>query len=253
MTRELHDRETDRVKTGSRPQNPVRAVVFDAVGTIITPNSPVSTVYQTAIEKHCGIRHTTDFLGTALRNALTRRSRQTSLQTNEVTEHRFWEELIRDLCNGHPQTEACFDDLYEQFGQPQNWSVFDDVADCLIDLQAHDLSLAVASNFDHRLHSVLNGLSEVKSLTTRFVSSEIGFRKPAAQFFSAVCQQLGFPPAEVLFVGDDLTNDIQGATDTGCSAVWIDRRQQLCPESVRRVARLTEVAALLGSHSGVET
>jgi putative hydrolase of the HAD superfamily len=41
-----------------------------------------------------------------------------------------------------------------------------------------------------------------------FASSEIGWRKPAAEFFRTVEQRLGCEPAEILLVGDDPDLDI---------------------------------------------
>jgi putative hydrolase of the HAD superfamily len=56
------------------------------------------------------------------------------------------------------------------------------------------------------------------------ISSEVGWRKPAPTFFDIVCQQTNCRPEEILFVGDDLINDIHGAKQAGMATAWIDRK-----------------------------
>ena len=48
------------------------------------------------------------------------------------------------------------------------------------------------------------------------VSAAVGYRKPAAEFFREVVRVAGCEPREVLFVGDDMENDYEGATAAGC-------------------------------------
>ena len=54
-------------------------------------------------------------------------------------------------------------------------------------------------------------------------SAEVGFRKPAPEIFLARCEELAVDPAAVLFVGDDLERDVQGASRVGMTtsqALW---------------------------------
>jgi putative hydrolase of the HAD superfamily len=65
------------------------------------------------------------------------------------------------------------------------------------------------------------GLAPV--LDTLVFSDEVGVRKPAAEIFLRACGDLDVDPSEALFVGDDLTNDVQGAADVGMrtmQALW---------------------------------
>lgn len=50
-------------------------------------------------------------------------------------------------------------------------------------------------------------------------SDEVGVRKPAPEIFVHACRELGVDPAAVLYVGDDLTNDVQGAARLGMTTV----------------------------------
>lgn len=54
-------------------------------------------------------------------------------------------------------------------------------------------------------------------------STEVGARKPAPAPFLHACHELGVDPAAVLFVGDDLVSDVQGASAVGmhtAQALW---------------------------------
>ncbi len=50
-------------------------------------------------------------------------------------------------------------------------------------------------------------------------ADEAGARKPAPEPFLAACRALGVEPAAVLFVGDDLVRDVQGAAAVGMTTV----------------------------------
>ena len=43
-------------------------------------------------------------------------------------------------------------------------------------------------------------------------------RKPAPEFFAAVCRHTGCQPNRILFIGDDFVNDYEGAHTAGLQA-----------------------------------
>ena len=45
--------------------------------------------------------------------------------------------------------------------------------------------------------------------------------KPSPEFFQQACTSLGFPPAEVLMIGDDLKADIEGAATAGLHTLFV--------------------------------
>ncbi|MCR9202904.1 MAG: HAD family hydrolase [Planctomycetaceae bacterium] len=218
---------------------PVKAVVFDAVGTVIYPQPGVATAYQAAIEKHFGVQIDGDAVSSAVRAALTSRSSADELTTSELQEREFWSDLVRTLCPAGEAFDACFEELFAHFGDAANWRVFDDTAATISGLQNLGLPVAVASNFDDRLNAVCDGLPEVACIDHRIVSSLVGYRKPAGEFFDAVAAVLNLPPEEILMVGDDPTNDVQGARAAGLQAVLIDRsRGESEPGVINRLDRL---------------
>ena len=82
----------------------------------------------------------------------------------------------------------------------------------------------------------------------RVISSVVGWRKPAPQFFAALAETLQISVNEILMVGDDINNDILGAVEAGMSAVWVCRSGETdaeLPPNSWRVSSLTELAQLL--------
>jgi putative hydrolase of the HAD superfamily len=83
----------------------------------------------------------------------------------------------------------------------------------------------MASNFDSRLRSIVRGMPGLKPVSQLVISSEVGWRKPAIEFFHALCEAAKLPPEEICLVGDHWTNDYQGAIDAGIKPLFLDPRQ----------------------------
>jgi putative hydrolase of the HAD superfamily len=58
-------------------------------------------------------------------------------------------------------------------------------------------------------------------LDVRVYTSDLDYMKPHPSAFAAAVEPLGVAPAEVVFVGDRLYDDIHGALSFGMRAVWI--------------------------------
>ena len=142
---------------------------------------------------------------------------------------------------------ACFAELYRHFASPHAWRVLPDVTETLGTLVKRRLRLGLASNYDRRLRSVLAGLPELAMIQDVAISSEIGWRKPAREFFEALGRQLGLPPGQMLLVGDDLGNDYEGARAAGLRALLIDPFH--CASSVDRIGRLGDLPEWLREYA----
>ena len=56
-----------------------------------------------------------------------------------------------------------------------------------------------------------------------FASSELPAPKPDVRAYEAACTEMGSAPLRTVMVGDDLTNDVEGAMLAGLRAVWFCR------------------------------
>jgi putative hydrolase of the HAD superfamily len=89
-------------------------------------------------------------------------------------------------------------------------------------LRVRGLKLALVSNaFDPGwlLHRDLEQMGLAQRLDFSVFSSEVGLRKPHPAIFERALSALGAEPADALFVGDRLYEDIRGAGELGMTTV----------------------------------
>lgn len=204
----------------------IAGVVLDAVGTLIEPCPTVADVYLSAASRQ----------GVALdrsevRERFRRHFRNDEIDetrgpmvTDETIEYRRWRRIVRAVLPELPDPERAFDELWGHFARPDAWRCFADVGPAIGALMGAGLSIRIASNFDGRLRGVVAGLSDLAGLQDSLViSSEVGHRKPHPAFYRVVCESAGLIPSQVLFVGDDLENDVLGPGRAGLRAALLDR------------------------------
>jgi putative hydrolase of the HAD superfamily len=214
----------------------LRWIAFDAVGTLITPEPSVAAAYHSVGQRY-GSRVALEEMRTRFRRAF-RASEQEdgadatacgSHKTSEHRERRRWRRIVRDVIDDSHDPESCFDDLWAHFAAPANWRCFPETEETLIRLRRAGYRLAIASNFDARLHAVCKGIRPLEPVERTVVSSEVGYRKPGAGFYAALLRDLECAPDEVLMVGDDWVNDIVGARAAGLSAAFLLRNGESPP------------------------
>jgi len=205
----------------------IRAIIFDAVGTLIFPEPPAPLVYAEAGRRFGSslpIETITRRFGAAFQNQ-ERIDRDNSWITGEQRERKRWQTIVGEVLNDVTDPDGCFEFLYAHFAAPQSWRCEPAAESLINDLLGRGHLLGIASNFDTRLLALVRNLPPLRMLVENtMVSSLIGIRKPAPEFFEAVCRHIGLEAAHVLFVGDDPDNDYFGAKAAGMSAVLFDPR-----------------------------
>lgn len=79
------------------------------------------------------------------------------------------------------------------------------------------------------LGTVSNGFADLQSIglasyfKVSIAAHSFGCAKPDARIFLAACEALQLAPQHVLYVGDDLLLDVQGAQQAGLRAAWMNR------------------------------
>ena len=209
----------------------IRCVAVDAVGTLIEAHPPVVDAYAEVGRRHgSGLdRNEVDRRLSAAFAACSERDREAGaggLVTSEELECSRWRwivgEVFLELAAGGA-LDRCFEELFEHFGRASAWRCYDDVQATVSRIEQLGLGMVIASNFDRRLHTVCAGWPVLKSARAIVVSSEVGWRKPGRGFFEALVAACGCRAEEVLMVGDDRVNDVEGALSSGLQAVHVDR------------------------------
>ncbi len=207
---------------------------MDAVGTVIQPSPSVAEAYMAAGQAH-GIDLDRETIRQRFRQAIskysvhafqTQRGASDPLRTDETTEIARWKAIVYFVLTPQPsQQESLFEELWNHFGKANHWSLFEDVSPALSLLADAGFSLGLASNFDHRLRPIVEHHLSAFDLKL-FISSEVGWVKPAASFYQYVTDALKCQPHEILLMGDDWKNDVESPRNFGWQTMYLARSGQ---------------------------
>ena len=221
----------------------IRAVFFDAVGTLLHPEPSAADAYA-AIGARFGSRLSFESILARFRTAFRRQEALDDAaghRTSEEREIARWRAIVAEVLDDVADAAGCFRSLYDHFSQPDAWRVEPDAAVTLQALTARGLVLGVCSNFDHRLRGLVAALPELAAVRHLVISSEVGWKKPAAGFFAAVTRLAKLNPEQILVVGDDVENDFDGARAAGLRALLFDPHGKSNVTPTERIARLGDL------------
>lgn len=204
------------------PPSPLPAVVFfDAVGTLLHPEPPAPAVYA-AVGRRFGSRLDAATIRVRFHAAFRRQEEADyagNLSTDEPREVARWRAIVREVLDDVADVETCFQELYAHFARADAWRCEPGTAEVFAALAERGHKLGIASNFDHRLRGLIANTPALQPVRYLVISSEIGWRKPAGEFYGAMCRQANSSPQQILYVGDDPINDYQGARAAGLRAL----------------------------------
>jgi FMN phosphatase YigB (HAD superfamily) len=191
----------------------VRAVFFDAGETLVD-----ETRLWAGVADQVGVPHLTFFGVIGV------------LAARGESHRRVFEVLGVEAVAGQPWDER---DLYP------------DAEPCLRGLRARGLTVGVVGN--HREDG--EALFERLGVDVVGSSGRWGVAKPAPEFFARVIDEAGARPADVVYVGDRIDNDVVPAAAAGLAAVHIRRGpwgygQAEWPEAGRARASIDSLAQL---------
>jgi putative hydrolase of the HAD superfamily len=224
----------------------VQAIFFDAVGTLIHPEPPAPVVYAEVGRRH-GSRLTVEEVTHRFVEAFAREEAldlAQGWQTSEKRELQRWQRIVAAVLDDVTNPMACFAALYRHFSLSASWRCEAEVAEVLEALATRVHRLGIASNYDHRLRPVVKGLAALQPLQELVISSAVGWRKPAPQFFTALTSYAGMPTDRILLVGDDRGNDYEAARACGMPAVLFDPHGNH-PDVPERITHLRELLDLV--------
>ena len=221
----------------------IRAVAFDAVKTVMYPSPPVPQIYA-QIGRQFGSAYTeTEVAGRfwpTVQAAYATDGSDLQLATSEDNERQRWQKIVGQVLDDVENIKGCFAALFASFGDGKNWACYSDVDSTIRAVLDSGLQVAIASNFDRRLHSVCEFHPPLARIPIRVVSTEVGFSKPARQFYEAIGSACELNLSQILMVGDGRTNDYEGAIQNGMPALWLDRSgQHSGPEVIHSLSEVT--------------
>jgi len=148
-------------------------------------------------------------------------------RTDEEREHQRWRNIVNSTLEDVKDPAGCFEELFNHYARPQAWRLTEGTARLLHELAARGLTLGIASNYDRRLRDVVSGFEALMPVKHLMISSEVGYRKPAAAFFESIVQRADCRAPEILYVGDDAVNDVAAARASGLQGALVHDRLHL--------------------------
>jgi len=206
----------------------IRAILFDAAGTLIHLPRGVGWHYREIAARH-GLELEEKRVGAAFGAAFRAAGPRVATGVSRPDDDKgWWRALVRRLlaaCDQEPDEalfDGMFEELYAHFAEPGVWALYPDAAAVLEALHAR-YRLGVVSNFDRRLYPVLEQLGVRRYFKTIAISSEMGVDKPDARIFAAALSALGVAPGETVLAGDDPEHDWRGGEAAGLHVYRVDR------------------------------
>jgi HAD superfamily hydrolase (TIGR01509 family) len=151
-------------------------------------------------------------------------------------------------------TDAALIELKAWHDQHNLWgSVPDGVGEALGAFKSAGLRLAVVSNANGTVRSLLDRLAFLEFFEMVVDSAEEGVEKPDPRIFQIALQRMGALPGDALHVGDLYQVDVVGARAAGIRAVLLDEASLYPEADCPRVRSLVELAAHLAPETGRRT
>ncbi len=212
--------------------SPIKAIFFDAVGTLFDVKGSVGHVYVTYAQKY-GFPDT-DEMVTSLNQAFARTMKEMPAPIFSVDrpeklkqcERLWWFDVVHAVfyrVGMFEKFDDFFDELFEAFGHATHWKLFPETVKVLTHLKEQGFELGIVTNFDSRFFQVARALHINQFFDSVTISSLAGAAKPALKIFSYALEQHMLVPDEVLHVGDHRIEDFEGAQQAGLHTVLIDR------------------------------
>ncbi|MDK3159454.1 HAD-IA family hydrolase [Kamptonema cortianum] len=224
----------------------IRAVTFDAGGTLLFPSQPVGMIYA-EVAASCGVTLDAGKLDAAFKSSfravppvIHRGAGLTSSSKD------WWRNLVRTVLfasgqfarvGGEAGFETFFESVYGEFLKPARWHINEPLMQIVRDCRRAGIKTAVLSNWDERLRPILQATGLEPFFDCIIVSCEVGIEKPDTRIFAVASERLGIPPAQIAHVGDSQREDCEGAAAAGMSAVLI-AKDSFDPRKLRAILGL---------------
>jgi putative hydrolase of the HAD superfamily len=200
----------------------VRAVLFDALGTLVRLEEPGPRL-AASVRRRLGRDVDLDRCAAAMQAEMRHYVANCISARDDVALAALRLECAGVLADAldigadAPELLPCLTDAV-------SFSAYPDAAPALDRLGALGLRLGVVSNWDVALPGVLARLGLGDRFEVVVHSAGARAQKPDPAIFALALARLGLEPREAVHVGDDPHTDVEGAHAAGLRAVLLDRR-----------------------------
>jgi putative hydrolase of the HAD superfamily len=222
--------------------SPVRAVLLDALGTLVELQPPAPRLQRVLRESGFDVSEEQAAAGFMAEIAY-------YLDHHLEGSDRDRLERLRDRCADELRRGLGIEALDHATARRAmlgslEFTPYTDVLPALDDLRERGVTVVIASNWDCSLAEWLRPTGILELVDGVVTSAEVGAAKPSTRVFERALAIAGAEPGEAVHVGDKVDNDIEGAAAAGVRAVLLQREGDL-PQGVEAIRSLRELPALL--------
>jgi putative hydrolase of the HAD superfamily len=222
--------------------NRFKGVLFDAGDTLITADPPVHEVALTVAGQLFP-----DLAPPLLLSALAAARtffRKYYVNYSSQEENRLLANMAQAMRTALRETadvDIDFLPFVKQVRDTLRYRPFPDALPTLRGLHEQSKTLAVVSNWDLALPTLLAELGLAEFFNFILPSAEIGIEKPDGRIFRLALQRLGLKSQEVVHIGDQYEADVVGARAVGITPILLDRKGQTRHQDVICISSLAEL------------
>lgn len=243
-------RRRPQVGRSRRPEGETRAILLDALGTLVGLEPPVEPLRRELRERF-DVEVSAAEAGAALRAeiAFYRANHDDAFDRERLADLR--RRAAEALRSALPRAAADLplDPLTDALLAALRFRPFDEVPQVLRAARERGVRLVVVSNWDVSLHDVLAETGLAPLLDGVLTSAEIGSAKPAGAIFARGVELAGVAASEAVHVGDSVVHDVEGARAAGIEPLLVVRDgappDAPVPAGVRTIATLRPLLDML--------
>ena len=135
--------------------------------------------------------------------------------------------------------------VYDEYLNPANWSLFDDVEATLKGLKRRGFKLGIISNWDATLEQLMRSMGYLPYFDDVVASAAVGYRKPDSVVFELALERMGVDAAHAYHVGDLPEADGDGAARAGIHPIIIDRKNRFQGNPYDTIHVLTDLVSMI--------
>jgi putative hydrolase of the HAD superfamily len=202
----------------------LRAVLFDAVGTLIALREPVGATYA-RLAAEFGARVPADRLEEAFARVLAKAAPLVfpgePLARAAALEKEGWRRRVDDTFRSADGAalprpfDGFFERAFTHYATAAAWELRPGALEALVALRSRGLATGIVSNFDQRLRPLLGELGVHHLFHAIVLPADVGAQKPDRAIFDAALKRLGFGGEDVAYVGDRAAEDVAASRAAG--------------------------------------
>jgi FMN phosphatase YigB (HAD superfamily) len=226
----------------------VKAIIFDAGGTLIEGAMPWHQLYQDALSltgAAMSPRRMVKCYEAAIRHMTSDKQIAVSADAIDTPKVRSLTSYLADeLGLTENRLQHALDEVLFDHPEARHLVPVDGVEHLLPRLRARGYRLAMISNWSASLPLVLARLELKAHFEAIFASEALGYAKPNPAAFLVPLDRLGLTPGQAAYVGDLYDVDVLGSREVGMTPVLVDQLALGLHDDVPTVAHLSELLDL---------